>query len=626
MRRVRIKDDALEQRLFLQRALFAAATVALLVLLLAGRAFWLQVLQHDHYLELSQGNRARIEPLPPNRGLIVDRTGRVIAENTPAYQLELVREQAGDLDRTLARLAGLGLLEADDIDRVRQLVLSRRSFEAVPILLQLDDEAIARYAVHRHELPGVLLETRMARHYPYGPIGAHALGYVGTISTEDLGRIDRERYFGTGVIGKTGVERAYEDQLLGVGGYREVLVNAEGRPVQLPPGKATDLQSREPHAGRELQLTIDIELQRIAEEAMAGRRGAVVAIDPSNGDVLVFASLPSFDPNGFARGISRRDYLALTEDPDQPLFNRVLRGTYPPGSTIKPLMALAGLEYEVIRPEDKVYCPGYFSLPNSRHRFRDFKREGHGTMDMENAIMQSCDVYFYRLANTLGIERIHDAMTRIGFGAPTGIDIAGERGGIMPSPEWKQGAFARREQQVWFPGETVIVGIGQGYWTATILQLANATALLATRGRHFKPRLVRALVDAETGAVEERKPEPLPPVELKDRDHWETIVKAMVAVTSGPRGTALRASRGAAYSIAGKTGTAQVFSVGQTERYDSKSVAERLRDHALFVAFAPADAPKLAIAVLVENGGFGAAAAAPIARAIFDAYLTGGQP
>ncbi|MEX1994753.1 MAG: penicillin-binding protein 2 [Steroidobacteraceae bacterium] len=626
MRRVRIKDEAVEQRMFLQRALLAAAIVALLVVVLAGRAFWLQVLQHTQYLDLSQGNRARIEPLPPNRGIIYDRVGRVIAENTPSYQLELVREQAGDLDVTLARLSRFGLLEADDVGRVRQLVLSRRSFEAVPILLQLDDEEIARYAVHRHELPGVLLETRMARHYPYGPVGAHALGYVGTISEEDLTRVDRERYFGTGVIGKTGIERAYEDELLGVGGYREVLVNAEGRPAKLPVGRDPKLQRREPLAGRELRLTIDIELQRIAEQAMAGRRGAVVAIDPWSGDVLVFASLPSYDPNGFARGISRRDYVALTEDPDQPLFNRVMRGTYPPGSTVKPVMALAGLEYDVVKPADTVYCPGHFSLPNSRHRFRDWKREGHGTVDMEGAVMQSCDVYFYRLANTLGIERIHDAMARIGFGAPTGIDIDGERGGIMPSPQWKKGAFSGRENQVWFPGETVIVGIGQGYWTATILQLAKSTALLATRGQHFRPRLVRAFVDPVTGVVEEKPPQALPAIELRDRANWETIINAMVAVTTGPRGTALRASRGALYSIAGKTGTAQVYSVGQTERYDAKTVAERLRDHALFIAFAPADAPRLAIAVLVENGGAGSAVAAPIARAVFDAYLTQATP
>ncbi len=625
MRRVRIKDEHLEQRIFLQRAAVAGFIVLGLMLLLAGRAFWLQVLRHDHYADLSQGNRARIEPLPPNRGIIYDRAGRVIAENTPAYQLELVREQAGDLDTTLAQLTRFGLLEQDDLARVRQLVLSRRSFEAVPIRLQLDDELVARYAVHRHELPGVSLETRMARHYPFDAIGAHALGYVGTISEDDLTRLDMERYFGTGVVGKTGIERAYEDELLGSSGYREVLVNAEGRSVELADSKAGQLQSRQPRAGRDLRLTLDIELQRVAEEAMAGRRGAVVAIDPSNGDVLVLASLPSFDPNGFARGISRRDYLALTEDPDQPLFNRVLRGTYPPGSTIKPIMALAGLEYDAVRPQDRIFCPGHFSLPKSRHRFRDWKREGHGTVDMRDAVMQSCDVYFYRLASTLGIERIHEIMSRIGFGAPTGIDIGGERGGIMPSPEWKKTAFSGHAQQVWFPGETVILGIGQGYWTATPLQLATATALLATRGRHYRPRLVRALVDPVTGAVEERAPRPLPTIELKNQANWEIIVDAMVAVTSGPRGTAVRAARGARYSIAGKTGTAQVYTVGQTEKYDESTVAERLRDHALFVAFAPAEAPKLVIAVLVENGGHGSSAAAPIARSVFDAYLARGE-
>ncbi len=620
MRRVRIKDDALEQRIYFQRSLVAVGIVAAIAIVLAGRAAWLQVAQHEHYLELSQGNRARIEPLPPNRGVIYDRAGRVIAENTPAYQLEILREQAGDLEETLSRLVRFGLLEASDVGRVRQLVLARRSFEAVPFLLQLDDEEVARYAVHRHELPGVLLETRMARHYPYGTVGAHALGYVGTISEDDMERLDRERYFGTGVIGKTGVERAYEDDLLGTGGYREVLVNAEGRPVKLAGGPDQQLRTREPLAGKDLRMTIDIELQRVAEEAFAGRRGGVVAIDPANGDVLVFASLPSFDPNGFARGISRSDYLALTENPDQPLFNRVLRGTYPPGSTIKPLMALAGLEYEVVRPADQVYCPGVYSLPGSRHRYREPRRGGtHGPVDMHRAVMKSCDVYFYRLANTLGIQRIHDSMARMGFGQPTGIDVAGERGGIMPSPAWKKGAFSTPAQQVWFPGETVIVGIGQGYWTATLLQLAKATALLSQRGRHYRPRLVRALVDPGTKQREERPAVELPPLELKQAENWQTIVDAMVAVTTG--GTAAQAARGAAYSIAGKTGTAQVFSVGQAEKYDEKEVAERLRDHALFVAFAPADDPKLAVAVLVENGGFGSSAAAPIARAVFDAYL-----
>jgi penicillin-binding protein 2 len=344
MRRVRVKDDALEQRIFLRRVLVAGLAAAVLLLLLGGRAWWLQVLRHEHFSELSQENRARIEPLPANRGLLRDRAGRVVADNAPAYQLELVREQAGDLEATLARLVEFGLLERDELERIRQLLRSRRAFEAVPIRMQLGDDDIARYAVHRHELPGVALETRMARRYPYGPIGAHALGYVGAIGEEDLPRVDQARYFGNGVIGKLGVERSWENELLGQGGFREVLVNAAGRRVEARDGDALPLRGRAPVSGNDLVLTLDIELQRVAEEALAGRRGAVVAIEPDTGDVVVLASLPSFDPNGFARGLSRREYLELTGNPDLPLFNRALRGTYPPGSTVKPLMALAGLE------------------------------------------------------------------------------------------------------------------------------------------------------------------------------------------------------------------------------------------------------------------------------------------
>lgn len=626
MRRVRIKDLFREQRTFALRSLVAAALVAALLLVVGGRLFWLQVVRYEHFVDLSQGNRAKIEPLPPDRGLIFDRKGRVLADNTPAYQLTLTRERAANLDATVARLIDLGLVEPGDRERVLTLVRSRRGFEAVPVRIRLTDDEVARYAVHRHELPGVDLTTRVARYYPFGSLGVHALGYVGSISEDDLRRIDTEDYFGTAAIGKTGLERSYEDQMHGDGGFREVLVNAEGRSVQSLGGGSPDMRVRKPIAGNDLELTLDVDLQRVAEEAMAGFRGAVVALDPWTGDVLVLASTPTFDPNKFARGISTADYAELTGDIDQPLFNRALRGTYPPGSTIKPLMALAGLESGAISPSERVFCPGYFRLPNSSHRYRDWKREGHGHVDMREAVMTSCDVYFYTLANRLGIERIHDAMARIGFGQPTGIDVEGERSGIMPSVAWKKAAFRQREMQVWFPGETVIVGIGQGYWTATPLQLAHATAVLATRGTHYKPRLVRAVRDPATGARSVREPVALPSVVLDDPANWEVIVDAMVAVTTGARGTAVRAARGAAYTIAGKTGTAQVYSVGQAEEYDEKTVAERLRDHALFVAFAPAEDPKLAIAVLVENGGHGSSVAAPIARAVFDAYLVGATP
>lgn len=623
-RRVRIKDLGLEQRLFMTRAAVATGAVALLIVVVLARLFWLQVVQHDYYADLSQGNRVRIEPLPPDRGIIYDRKGRVLAENTPAYQLELTREQVRDLDETLQSLVGFGLLEPGDVPRARRLVTSRRPFEGVPIRVTLTDEEIGRFAVHQHELPGVALRTRLARYYPYGSVGVHALGYVGTISEDDLKRIDPEAYAGTGVIGKTGLELFYEAELHGQGGSREVLVNAEGRSVSGDRGVGPALRSREPRAGNDLHLSLDIELTRVAEEALAGRRGAIVAIDPWTGDVLALASTPTFDPNKFARGISGHDYRALIEDPDRPLLNRALRGTYPPGSTIKPLMALAGLEYGVIAPTDTRLCAGVFRLPGSSHRYRDWKKQGHGTVDMREAVMTSCDVYFYTLAVTLGIERIHEAMSRIGFGRPTGIDMAGERPGIMPSPAWKKQSFKRREAQVWFPGETVIVGIGQGYWTVTPLQLAHATSLLATRGKQFQPRLVTAVRDAATTQMRPRAPTPLTRIAIEDPASWEVIVDAMVAVTQG--GTATRAARGAAYTIAGKTGTAQVYSVGQNEKYDEKTVSDRLRDHALFVAFAPAEAPKIAVAVLVENGGHGSDVAAPMARQVFDAWLAGEKP
>ena len=626
MRRVKVKDLFREQRTFGLRALLAGCVAGFMLLAVAGRLVWLQVLEYEHYAELSQGNRVRIDPLPPDRGIIYDRKGRILAENTPAYQLTITREQVADLDATLDRLVRLKLLETNDLDRVRKLLGSRRLFEAVPVRLRLTDEEISRYAVNRHDLPGVDLATRMARHYPYGPVGVHALGYVGSISEEDLKRLDPAEYFGSAAIGKTGLERAYEGQLHGRGGFREVLVNAEGRTVETLGGAKPELRIERPAAGSDLELSLDIGLQRVAEEALGAQRGAVVALDPWTGEVLVLASTPTFDPNKFARGISTQDYRDLTTNPDQPLYNRALRGTYPPGSTIKPLMALAGLEAGVITPEDSRFCPGYFMLPKSTRRYRDWKKEGHGKVEMHEAIMTSCDVYFYGLAVAMGIDRIHDAMSRLGFGRVTGIDVEGERSGIMPSTEWKKGAFKAREMQVWFPGETVIVGIGQGYWTATPLQLAHATAVLATRGPHFKPQLVKALRDSGTRELRARPPQPLPTVQLKDSASWEVIVDAMVAVTTGARGTAVRASRGATYTIAGKTGTAQVYSIGQQETYDEEEVAERLRDHALFVAFAPAEKPRLVIAVLVENGGHGGSVAAPVARAVFDAYLAEQQP
>ena len=611
-----------EERVFMFRAWLAAAFMLVALLVIASRLFFLQVILHDKYGTLSEGNRVKVDPLSPDRGRLLDREGRVLAENFPALQLTVTREQVPDLDATLAELARLGLLDPTRIDDARREIRTKRAFQGVSLGRGLDEREAAVFAVNRHRLPGVSLTTRPVRRYPYGPVAAHALGYVGTISEDDGARLEPDRRYHPSLdqIGKAGLEKSYEPVLHGIGGCRELLVNAEGKRVagELPGSRR---KCKLPVAGDDLLLSLDIELQRAAETAMAGRRGAVIAMDPWSGDVLVLASLPTYDPNLFARGISTADYSRLTQDPDQPLFNRALRGTYPPGSTIKPLMALVGLENGIVTPEDSRLCRGFFTLPNSSHRYRDWKREGHGTVDMREAVMTSCDVYFYSLASTLGIERIHDSMSRYGFGKPTGIDIDGESAGIMPSPAWKKGAFRSRENQVWFPGETVIVGIGQGYWTATPMQLAHATALLATRGKHFKPRLVRGQRDPASERVIEHAPVPLEPIELQDEDSWQVIVDAMVAVTSGPRGTAARAARGAGYSIAGKTGTAQVFSIGQNQRYDESAIDERLRDHALFVAFAPAEDPKLVVSVLVENGSSGSGVAAPVARAVFDAYL-----
>lgn len=617
-RSVRIKDHWSEQRLFFGRVLFAAIAAVLLLLAVGARLFLLQVVRHDYYVDLSQGNRVRLEPLPPDRGLMYDRHGVVIAENTPAYTLELTPEQVPDVGDTLRRLAAIGLVEQDQVAALERLIRSGRKFEAVPLRLSLSDADIATFAVRQFEFPGVEIQTRLARWYPYREAGVHALGYVAAISEDDLKRIDRDQYAGLSVIGKIGLEGSYEQELHGNAGYRQVLVNAQGRRVDRLGGGTVALETRSPRAGNDLFLGLDIRVQRVAEEAMAGHRGAAVAIEPDTGDVVAFVSVPTFDPNKFTRGISGREYAALRDDLDKPLLNRALKGAYPPGSTVKPLMALAGLEYGVIDPNSARFCRGFYTLPGSAHPYRDWRKEGHGMVDMRKAIQTSCDVYFYGLAEILGIERVHDALVGLGLGKPTGIDVGGELPGLVPSPEWKQ----QRYKQAWFPGETVIVGIGQGYLLATPLQLAHAAAVVAGHGRNFRPRLVTAVRDATTGVVRKLPPVAEPTVELKDSSAWDVVVEGMERVTE-PGGTASVVARGAPYKIAAKTGTAQVFSLGVNEKYVASQVSERLRDHALFIAFAPADNPKLAIAVLVENGGHGGSVAAPVARRIFDAFLLG---
>jgi penicillin-binding protein 2 len=619
-----LKDHWREQRLFLSRIIAAAVIVLLLTSVLIGRLVQLQVVDYQRFSELSQDNRLRIEPLAPTRGLIFDRNGLIVAENLPTWQLVAIPEQIADLDALLSELEALGLLDPAERGPLVDLIRSHRGFERVK-LRNLSETEAARFAVRRHRFPGIDIQEGLVRYYPFGPVSAHAIGYVGSISSSDLERIDRRNYAATSHIGKTGVERTYEDVLHGRVGYRQQVVNAQGRVLldpaeeEAPDASAAGLETRWPEPGRNVVLSLDMRLQLAAHEALGSDRGAAVVIDPSNGDVLALVSTPAFDPNRLAAGLSRSDYSALMADPDKPLFNRALAGRYPPGSTIKPFLGLAALQHETKAEHDHVYCPGFYRLPNNTHRYRDWRPQGHGNVDLHDAIVLSCDVYFYDLAVGLGIDHIAAALSAFGFGPPTGIDINGEIGGVVPSREWKRQQFQRPEDKVWFPGETVIAGIGQGYTLATPLQLAHATAVLAARGARYRPRLLIAEESFE-GGMSYREPDELPRVDADER-HWQVVHKAMVDVTQAPRGTGRTPMLGAEYVVAGKTGTAQVLGIAQDAKYDANQIDERHRDHGLFIAYAPAEAPRIAVAVVVENGGGGASAAAPVARKIMDAYF-----
>jgi penicillin-binding protein 2 len=622
-RQARIKNFFAENRLFAIRSIVAGVIAGVLLLAVAGRLFYLQVLRHDYYSTLSQGNRIRTEPIPPSRGLILDRHGVVLADNLPAYQIELVREQVGDnkaLDATLTLLARIGLLRSEELASTRRTILLHKVYESVPIKLQLNEEEMALFAVHRYQFSGVDIRTRLARHYPLGETAVHAIGYVSAINEQDMKQIDSAEYAGTSLIGKLGVEGAYEQQLHGKPGFREILVNAAGRPVEKQGEYTPQLSTRPPVAGEDLILGLDVRVQKVAEDALAGKRGSVVALDPRTGDIIVLASTPGFDPNGFVRGLSVAEYGALQNDIDKPLLNRALRGAYPPGSTVKPLYSLAAQKYGIFTPSQEEFCPGIFTLRGSSHQYRDDKK--HGFLDMRMAIAKSCDVYFFRVAERLGIERMAPFMTAFGYGVLTGIDIPGEKPGLYASPDWKKRAFKKAADQVWFPGETISMGIGQGPITVTPLQQAHFAAEIAESGKIIaSPRLVSALRAAGSTTIVTRSPLMMKPVDIGTDEQWSVVHDGMIGAVSS--GTAYAAGIGAKYKIAGKTGTAQVIAIKQNEKYHEKDVAERNRDHAWFIAYAPAEDPTIAISVLVENGGFGAAAAAPIARKVLDAYLLG---
>ena len=610
LQRVEIKDHIRESHRFLGRSLIAGIAVMLTLAALTLRLFYLQVLNHEHFTTLSQDNRVKLLPLGPTRGLIYDRNGVVLAQNRPSYSLEITPEQVHDMDATLAELAQLVEITPADLERFQRLRRQKRRFESIPIRVRLSPEEAAQFAVHRHRFPGVDIAARLSRHYPEENKTSHVLGYVGRISERDLAEIDQSEYAGTSYIGKIGVEKSYEGILHGRVGMQQVEVNALGRVVRV-------LESQAPQPGKNLRLYLDVKLQEVAMQALGDRNGAVVAIDPRNGGVLALVSKPGFDPNQFVEGISSADYATLQADPSKPLYNRALRGQYPPGSTVKPFMGLAGLETGTINYDTTKYCPGFYQLPGHSHKYRDWRKGGHGPMDLDSAITQSCDVFFYDLAHDVGIDRLHDFLSHFSFGRRTGVDLVGERTGLLPSREWKQAT----RRQPWYPGETVIMGIGQGYFLATPLQLAAATATIANGGVFHEPRVVAAIEDVTTHTGEP------PPAEhrvlpISREQNWEDVRTAMRHVVESPRGTAKRI-RSETYAIAGKTGTAQVFTVAQDAEYKEDEVPEHMRDHALFIAYAPADDPQIAVAVIVEHAGHGGSEAAPIARQIMDAYLLG---
>ncbi|HHJ38832.1 MAG: penicillin-binding protein 2 [Methylothermaceae bacteria B42] len=602
MTHFRLKNPGLEKRLFQNRITAAAVVIVLMTLGLIGRLIYLQIIGHEHYAMKARDNRVKIAPLPPTRGLIFDRSGVVLAENISVYSLEIVPEQVKNLEKTILRLKAILPISDEEIQRFKVQIKRHKPFESIPLKLRLTDEEVSRFAVKRPFFRGVDIRARLIRHYPFRELVSHVVGYVASISEAELKKLDPAEYRGTSHIGKTGIEKFYEKWLHGETGYAEIETNARGREL-------TVLKEVPSRPGKDLHLSLDIRLQAIAYEALGEHNGAVVALEPASGKILAMVSKPGYDPNDFVLGISQKKYRSLQRSPERPLFDRSIRGTYPPGSTIKPFMGLAGLNYGVIDAHRKLHCPGYYQLPNNRHRYRDWKKWGHGPVDLHNAIAQSCDVYFYELAHQLEIDRIHDFLARFGFGAKTKVDLVGEKPGLLPSRAWKK----KRFHQVWFPGETVIAGIGQGFLQVTPIQLAKAAAIMGNQGMVITPRVA---------VLEKPKDNQLPPVLDIPKSYWRTIIDAMVAVVHGPRGTARRLGKGINYHIAGKTGTAQVFTVKQDEEYREKEVKKKLRDHALFIAFAPAEAPRIAVAVVAENAGHGGSAAAPIARQMMDAYFS----
>ncbi|ROL81395.1 penicillin-binding protein 2 [Pseudomonas protegens] len=595
-----------EDAIVTKRIMASAVLVVLLTAALVVRLYFLQVTQHEYQVAVAEKNRVHIRLIPPERGLIYDRNNVVLADNVASFNLTLTRERAGDVGVVLGHLARILQLPEAERSRVeKELRRARRAFEPVTLMLDLTEKQIAQVAVNQFLLPGVEVQAQFLRQYPQGEHFAHSVGYVGRINEQEYKRLDPARYLRSQLIGKTGIERFYEDALHGQMGFEEVETNAQGRVMRV-------LRRHNPIAGQDIVLTLDVRLQGAAEEALGDRRGAVVALDPATGQVLAMVSRPSFDPNPFVKGISAPGYAALRDSDDMPLFNRVLRGLYPPGSTIKPMVVVAGLDSGVITPTSQVFDRGYFELPNYKHKYRNWNRGGEGWVDMYDAIMRSNDTYFYDLAHKLGVRRLHSYLSEFGLGQKVSIDMFEEAAGLMPSPEWKRAT----RRQPWFPGETLILGIGQGYMQVTPLQLAQATSLIANRGIWHRPHLALAV-----GGQAPVDPRPMPNIVLKDAHSWDQVIQGMQMVMHNPRGVGRAAARGAQYRIAGKSGTAQVVAIKQGERYNRNKTHERHRDNALFVGFAPAEQPAIVVAVMIENGEAGARVAGPVVRKVMDAWL-----
>jgi len=611
------KNPEQELKHFHRRLTSAGSLVLLAFAILFARFIWLQVIQHAYYQTRAEDNRISLVPIMPTRGLIIDRNGRIMAHNYSAYTLEITPSKVVDLEKTIDGLEQVVEIQPKDRKRFKKLMDESRNFESLPIRTRLSDEEVAKFIARRYRFPGVEIKARLFRQYPLNESASHLLGYIGRVNDRDLEAIgnknQEDNYRGTEHFGKSGLEQKYEFELHGQTGFEQVEVGSSGRAVRV-------LARIPPVSGNNLTLTVDANLQEVAEQTFGDRRGALVAIDPATGGILALVSMPGFDPNLFVDGIDSQSWDDLNNSSDKPMLNRALNGTYPPGSTFKPYMALAALELGKRTPQQTIRDPGFFNFGG--HVFRDDKKGGHGIVDMYKSIVESCDTYYYMLANDLGIDHIARFMRKFGFGQRTGIDIEGESEGVLPSQEWKKKYFKRADQQRWYAGETISIGIGQGYNAYTPIQLAQAMAALANNGVMYRPHLVKFVTNTKTGVVTPIEPKPLRTIPLKP-ENSEFIKQAMIGVNK--EGTGSRAFAGAEYVSAGKTGTAQVFSL-KGEKYSEGHVKEHLRDHALFIAFAPADKPTIALAVVVENGGFGAQAAAPIARQVLDYYLLGKRP